>query len=115
MNQAPVNTVPGLQTTNEDMATAIPGIVGQRRGRRRRPGAGHLERGHGTLTLSGTTGLTFTRASTARPSLTFTGTLASLNAALTGLSYQSNLNFNGSDTLIHHQRTTRATPAAAAR
>ena len=31
--------------------------------------------------------------------MTFTGTMANINAALGGLTYQPNLNFNGSDTL----------------
>src|SRR5207249_2769586 len=49
---------------------------------------------------SGTSGLTFSSGDgTADAAMTFTGTLANLNNALVGLSYQPTANYNGSDTL----------------
>jgi subtilase family serine protease len=54
---------------------------------------------HGTLTLSTTSGLTFTAGSNDSASFTVTGSLSSLNAALSGLVYQPTASFYGSDTL----------------
>jgi len=54
----------------------------------------------GTVTLSGTTGLTFTAGDgTGDASMTFTGTLANVNAALNGLTYTPRANFNGAEAL----------------
>jgi hypothetical protein len=56
---------------------------------------------HGILTLPSTTGLTFTSGSSnGSASLSVTGTLSSLNAALNGLIYQSAANYTGSDSLV---------------
>lgn len=59
---------------------------------------------NGTLTLSTTAGLTFapigpTNDGTADATLTFSGSVANVNASLNGLIYNPLLNFNGSDTL----------------
>ena len=54
---------------------------------------------NGTLTLSQTTGLTFGGGANGTGSMTFTGLLSNVNAALNGLSYLTNQNFSGSDTL----------------
>jgi Bacterial Ig domain len=54
---------------------------------------------HGTLTLSTTSGLAFTTGSNGTASFTVTGTVASLNAALSGLTYQPTVNYTGSDSL----------------
>ena len=57
-----------------------------------------LSVGQGTLTLGAVGGLTgVTGNGTA--TVTFTGTTAQVNAAMSGLSYQGNANFNGSDLL----------------
>ena len=53
----------------------------------------------GKLTLGSTTGLTFSAGSNGSSSMTITGTLPSLNAALTGLTYAPNLNYSGPDSL----------------
>ena len=54
----------------------------------------------GALTLNGTAGLAFSVGDgTADSTMTFSGTVAAINAALNGLGYQGGLNFNGSDTL----------------
>jgi hypothetical protein len=103
VNDAPVNGVPGAQTVNEDTNLVFSGAnaitisdvdVG----------AGNetvtLSVSSGALTLNGTAGLAFTAGDgTADSSMTFSGTVAAINAALNGLGYQGNLNFNGSDTL----------------
>jgi subtilase family serine protease len=54
---------------------------------------------HGTLTLSTTTGLTFTSGSNASATFTVSGTVGNLNAALNGLTYQPTAAYTGSDTL----------------
>ncbi|HVR38155.1 MAG TPA: hypothetical protein VMU84_03610, partial [Thermoanaerobaculia bacterium] len=51
---------------------------------------------NGTLSLSGITGLSFTVGDgTSDAAMTFSGTLAAINAALTTASYAGNLNLNG--------------------
>ena len=53
---------------------------------------------HGALTLATTTGLTLT-GSNGSASFTLTGSVANLNAALNGLTYQPTTRFSGSDSL----------------
>ena len=53
----------------------------------------------GTLTLSGTTGLTFTAGGNGTASMTVTGDLSDINSALAGLTYTANSGYSGSDTL----------------
>lgn len=55
---------------------------------------------HGTLKLSTTNGLTFSAGTGSNDTtMTFTGTLADMNAALEGLQYTSELNHTGTTTL----------------
>jgi Bacterial Ig domain len=55
---------------------------------------------HGDLTLSGTSGLAFTAGDgTDDATMTFTGTVANVNAALNGLQYSANSNDGSADTL----------------
>jgi hypothetical protein len=55
---------------------------------------------HGTITLGSVAGLTFsTGDGTADASMVFSGTLASVNAALASISYLGNSNYSGSDTI----------------
>jgi hypothetical protein len=54
---------------------------------------------HGTLTLATISGLTFTTGNNGSASFTVTGTVANLNAALNGLTYQPTANYTGSDSL----------------
>jgi hypothetical protein len=100
VNDAPVDHVPGGQTVNEDTdlvftganAITISDVDG---------GSGDetvtLTVGGGTLALGSTLGLTSFTNNAA--TITLTGTVAHINAALDGLSYRGNLNFNGPDTL----------------
>ena len=56
---------------------------------------------HGTLALGGTAGLTFSTGSgSGDVSMTFSGTLADLDAALDGLTYTPTAYYNGSAALI---------------
>jgi len=55
---------------------------------------------NGTLTLAATSGLTFSEGDgTADPAITVSGTLTALNAALDGLRFTPDANFNGSASL----------------
>src|SRR5437763_1615002 len=106
VNDAPVNSVPGVQATNEDTSKTFS------------TGGGNalsvsdvdlaetvggkllvtLSVSHGTLSLSGTTGLVFTTGDgTADATMAFTGTAADVNAALNGLVYLPAGNYNGAD------------------
>jgi hypothetical protein len=53
----------------------------------------------GTLKLGSTSGITFSAGANGASSMTITGTLTSLNAALSGLVYTSTTGFSGHDTL----------------
>jgi len=54
---------------------------------------------NGTLTLGSVTGLTFSSGANGTSSMTVTGTLANLNAALSGLTYKPASGYTGSATL----------------
>ncbi len=59
-----------------------------------------LRAGHGTLTLSGTTGLSFSGdGGNGENTMTFSGTLSDVNAALDGLTYTSDSDYEGEDTI----------------
>ncbi|WP_110972679.1 VCBS domain-containing protein [Pseudomonas huaxiensis] len=103
-NDAPVNSLPGTQNGFEDVPLAIGGISVADIDANRDPDvAGRaisvtLTVLHGTLSLTNSLpGVSVTGANSA--SLTLTGNLADLNAALASLRYLGNANFNGTDTL----------------
>ncbi|MGL3214911.1 beta strand repeat-containing protein [Bradyrhizobium sp. BR 1433] len=102
-NDAPVNTVPGVQevvqntnvTFNGAKLVSISDVD---------VGAGTetvtLSVAHGTLTLSGTTGLSFTTGDgTTDTTMTFSGSVTNINNALNGLLYNPADTFVGADTL----------------
>ena len=98
VNDAPVNSVPGPQTTDEDTALVFSGAskisISD-------PDAGsdpvevELEVDEGTLTLSGTSGLSFTVGGNGAAKMTFTGTINDINAALDGMRYDPAANYEG--------------------
>ena len=104
-NDAPVNTVPGTQTINEDGSLTFSSGNGNLISvADSDAGAGNvtvtLSVLHGVLTLSGTTGLSFGAGDgTDDATMTFTGTLTNVNNALNGLLYEPNPNFNVTETL----------------
>jgi len=97
VNDAPVITAPAAASTNEDTTLAFSTISVNDVD----AGSGNvtvtLNVANGTLTLASTSGLTVSGNGSA--SVTATGTLADLNAALNGLAYAPNANYNGADTL----------------
>ena len=109
VNQPPVNTVPGAQTTNEDASKTF-SLGGANQISIADPDAGvaavrvSLTATNGTLTLSSPAGLSFACGAcsgdgTADASMTFEGTISAINTALDGLVFAPMGNFNGSATL----------------
>ena len=106
VNDAPMNSVPGPQSTSEDVTLII------NDGTRWSPSGISVDDPdnttltltlsveHGAITLSQKTGLSFAAGDgTSDATMTFSGDKSDINAALSGLIYASTLNFNGSDTL----------------
>ncbi|WP_202907429.1 Ig-like domain-containing protein, partial [Sinorhizobium fredii] len=94
-NDAPVNTVPVSQTVGSNTATPITGVA-----------VADIDSDNVTTTLSVSSGkLTvgtgggFTVNNNGTNKVTISGTLAQVNAALATLSYLSNTNYSGADTL----------------
>lgn len=104
VNEAPVNTVPAAQTTDDNIpltfSTANGNLISTDDVD---AGTADLEVTlvvtSGTITLNGTTGLSFTAGSNGSASMTFEGTLTEINTALDGLVYTPNLGFSGLDSL----------------
>jgi hypothetical protein len=98
---APVNTVPGAQTTNENTSLTFGGAraisVRDPDNSGTDPERITLTVLRGTLTLGSLAGLAGSGNGTV--SLTYTGTLANLNAALAGLRYTPATYYVGPDTL----------------
>jgi co-chaperonin GroES (HSP10) len=103
VNDAPVNSVPATQGVNEDATLTFSSGTGNAITISDvDAGAGNetvtLTVNSGTLALGPTAGLaSFTNNAA---SITLTGTVANINAAMNGLTYTGNLNFNGTDTLV---------------
>ena len=93
LNDAPINTVPGGQTVAEDTILPIVGVS-----------VADIDSSALTTTLSVAHGILNVTAGpgvtgNGTASVTITGTAAEINAALAGLAYTGNLDFNGPDTL----------------
>jgi len=104
VNDAPLNTVPGTQTINEDASVTLStgnGNAIQVADADATTLTVTLTVLHGTLTLASTAGLSFGAGDgTTDTTMTFSGTAAAINAALgSGLTYNPNANFNGSDSI----------------
>ncbi|HPS70411.1 MAG TPA: tandem-95 repeat protein, partial [Candidatus Cryosericum sp.] len=103
VNDPATVTLPSPITLDEDVNTAISGIVVADIDVNETASPGNtvqitLTAAHGTLSLSTATGVTFSIGDgTADATMTFDGTLADVNAALATLHYRSNLHYNGSE------------------
>jgi hypothetical protein len=103
VNDAPVNSVPGAQSTNEDTAKVITGLAIADADADAGTGTGTLTVTlavtQGTLAVSGGTA---TIANSGTGTVTLTGTLTQINATLSAsnaVTYTPALNYNGVDTL----------------
>ena len=104
-NDPPVNAIPGAQITAED--TPLVFSIGNGNAISvSDPDAGAsplqvtLTATQGTLTLAGVAGVTFSVGDgTADATMTFTGSQASINAALNGMSFTPSLNYDGPATI----------------
>jgi hypothetical protein len=101
VNDAPVNTVPAAQTVPRN-GTLTFSAANSNRISIADVDAGSaavlvtLTANNGTLTLSSTAGLTFTTGDgTADATMTFTGTIASINTALNGMVFTPTADYNG--------------------
>jgi len=105
VNDAPLNSVPGSQATSTNTAKVFSTGNGNLisisdADAESAPVQVQLTGTNGTVTVSGTSGLTFSVGDgTADATMTFTGTTASINAALAGLSFTPTASFNGTATL----------------
>jgi CSLREA domain-containing protein len=105
VNDAPVNTVPGTQTVDQNstlvFSTANSNAVSVADvDAGANPISVSLLSLNGTFTLATTAGLTFTNGDgTDDSSTTFTGTLDNVNAALNGLAFKPSVGFSGSTSL----------------
>ena len=103
VDDAPVITAPGPQTVAEDTNLLINGISISDVDANGAAEQVNLSVAHGSLTLAQTTGLTFiTGDGSADAAMSFTGTLADIDAALASVSYLGNVNYNGADALAIH-------------
>ncbi|HEX8366673.1 MAG TPA: FG-GAP-like repeat-containing protein [Allosphingosinicella sp.] len=99
-NDGPSITVPGPQGGTEDSNLTINGISVTDADAASGDVTVTLTVTSGTLTLATTSGLSFgTGTGTGDATMTFSGTLVEVNAALAGLTYRGNLNHEGADTL----------------
>ena len=99
VNDAPVNTLPGGKTVNEDNTLTLSGVS--------KPSIGDVDSttaqltvgvDHGTLTLNGSSpNVNVTGNGTG--SVTATGPIADINTLLDGLAYTPASNYNGADTI----------------
>ena len=101
VNELPVNTVPGAQTVDEDILLAITGISVNDVDNDVlfRLNTVQLSVNDGALNVNLTGGASISAGLNNSNTLTLSGTQAQINAALATLTYQGNLNFNGSDAL----------------
>lgn len=103
-NTAPVVTLPATGTTNEDVALVYAGTLSVADV----DSGGNAEQTtitvtNGTFSLSGTAGLTFTSGANGSAAMTFTGTIAALNAALNNARFVPAPEFSGTATVtVNH-------------
>nr|MBW4583407.1 tandem-95 repeat protein [Tildeniella nuda ZEHNDER 1965/U140] len=100
VNDAPVLTVPGSQTVDQNANSLITGVsLADLDG-----GTGSetitISAANGLVSLGLTAGLTFAQGNgSAANSITASGTLSAINNALTSLIYRSNVSFQGTETI----------------
>lgn len=105
VNEGPVNTIPGSQTTNSNTPLLFSSSNGNAISitdidAGTQPVTVTLSATHGTLTLNSTTGVTFVSGDgTANQMMTFVGTTDQINNAMEGLRFDPFLNYSGTATI----------------
>ncbi len=103
VNDAPVNLLPGVQTTGVNTPVSLGGANALQISdvdAASSPVRITLTAANGTMTLGSTAGLSFTTGDgTADASMVIQGTVAAINAALDGLTFAPTNNFNGTATI----------------
>lgn len=104
-NDAPINVLPGAQSTNEDTSLVFSAGNGNQISITDPDSSGasfevSVSVTNGSLTLAGTTGLTFTSGDgTADTTMTLRGTVTNINNALNGASFIPTADYSGGATL----------------
>ena len=96
-NDAPINTVPGAQTVNEETATSISGISVNDVDNNL--ASTQLTVTDGVLTVSLSGSATISAGANGSNDLTISGSEADINATLASLTYTGDVDFVGADTL----------------
>ena len=92
INDAPINTVPGAQSVNEDSLLSIGGVsIFDPDGNL---DSTQLSVSNGTLSVSLAGSASISGGTNGSNNLTISGSETDINATLASLSYQGNLNFN---------------------
>jgi len=105
VNDAPVNGVPGTQSVDQDGSLVFSSGNGNLISVSDVDVGGNtlevtLTASNGLITLSGTTGLSFSTGSgTGNATMTFTGSIADINSALNGLTFSPTPGYNGAASL----------------
>jgi VCBS repeat-containing protein len=102
INDAPDVSVPGSQTTDRDTPLTINGISVSDVDDQGGAMFARVSCSHGSLTLGSTSGITITEGSNGSGLVGFTGTESALQAALSGLVYDPDSGYTGSDTILVH-------------
>ncbi|MEM7800077.1 MAG: tandem-95 repeat protein, partial [Chloroflexota bacterium] len=97
INDAPVNTVPGPQSVDEDVPLAVTGISAADVDGNLASTELSVSNGTLAVTLSGSA--TINAGANGSSALTISGSEADINGTLASLTYQGDLNFNGGDVL----------------
>lgn len=99
-NDPPVlSGLPAAWTVNEDTNTTLTGIGVADVDLGNNALSVTLSAGQGNLTLGSTAGLTFVSGGNGEASMTFTGTLSSVNSALSSFAYRGAPDYSGPDTI----------------
>ena len=98
VNVRPVNTIPADQNVNEDTLLPISGLSVSDVDANISSVQLTVSDGNIAVALQG--GAAFAAGASGTSTFTLSGTAADINATLATLSYQGNLNFNGTDTLV---------------
>jgi hypothetical protein len=100
VNAPPAVTAPATASVNENASLTFSGTISIADAAASATSDSlTLSIGHGKLTLGSTTGLTFSSGANGTSSMTITGTVANLNAALNGLVEAPNSGYSGADSL----------------